>query len=338
MSKNVGEYMEEQIDILLATYNGEKYIKEQIDSILNQTYKNIKIIISDDGSKDGTRKILEQYEQKEKRIKIYYQPQNIGYVKNFEFLLKKVESNIYMLSDQDDVWLPEKVEKTYEVLKKEKADLVFGDLEVVNEKLEQIYPSFGDFMKLNRKIKKYIHSYKLNYLYNCVTGCTVMAKKENIGKVIPIPTNSKYVIHDHWLGLMIGMKGKMAYVPEKYIKYRQHGNNQVGTEKISHGFKKLEDVRNLFIQVKLGVFKTYVENNDRFPKDIQKLNIEAYEYFKMIENKKNFNFIKWNVFHKLYKTETFIYYIENFFIMNLPFIAKGAFNVRYLWLKLMKKR
>lgn len=338
MSKNVGEYMEEKIDVLLTTYNGEKYIKEQIDSILNQTYKNINLIISDDSSKDGTRKILEQYEQKEKRIKVYYQPKNIGYIKNFEFLLKKVESDIYMLSDQDDVWLPEKIEKTYEVLKREQADLVFGDLEVVNQDLEQIYPSFGDFMKLNRKIKKYIHSYQLNYLYNCVTGCTVMAKKEGIEKVLPIPTNSKYLIHDHWLGLITGLEGKLAYVPEKYIKYRQHGNNQVGTEKISHQFKTLEEVRNLFIQVKLGIFITYVENNDKFPKDIQKLNVKAYEYFKKIENRKNFNFRKWGVFHQLYRTETLLYYIENFFIMNLPCLAKIAFKVRYFGLKLMKKR
>ena len=80
----------ERIDILLATYNGEKYIKEQIDSILNQTYKNIKLIISDDCSKDGTRQILKQYE-KDSRVKVIYQEKNLGYIKNFEFLLKQVK-------------------------------------------------------------------------------------------------------------------------------------------------------------------------------------------------------------------------------------------------------
>ena len=103
--------MEEKIDILLATYNGEKYVQEQIESILNQTYKNIHLIISDDVSTDGTREILKQYEEN-KNITIYYQSQNLGYIKNFEFLISKVENNIYMLSDQDDVWLPEKIEKT----------------------------------------------------------------------------------------------------------------------------------------------------------------------------------------------------------------------------------
>lgn len=329
---------EEQVDILLATYNGEKYLKELIDSILNQTYKNIKLIISDDCSQDNTRKILEEYEKKDERVAVYYQPQNLGYVKNFEFLLKQVKSNLYMLADQDDVWLPEKIEKSVETLKRENADLVFGDLEVVDKDLKTIYPSFNDFMLLSRKIKKYIKSYKLNYLYNCVTGCTVIAKSKFISKLLPIPANSKYFIHDHWLGIMMSIYGKVAYMPEKYIKYRQHGNNQVGTNKISHKFTKLTQVRELFINVKLGVFGTYVENNDRFPKEIQELNQKAFDYFNMLKDKKNFNFKGWKIFHELYKTETKIYYIENFIIMNLPLIGKGLFKIRHLVLKIMRKR
>ena len=111
--------MEEQIDILLATYNGEKYLREQLDSILNQTYENIQLIISDDCSKDDTRNILKQYEEKDRRVKVYYQDENIGCIKNFEFLLKQVKNKIYMLSDQDDIWMPEKIEKTYQKLEDE---------------------------------------------------------------------------------------------------------------------------------------------------------------------------------------------------------------------------
>ena len=330
--------MEEKIDILLATYNGEKYLKEQLDSILNQTYKNIRIIISDDCSKDTTPEILKEYQKKDDRIELHIQKNNLGVVKNIEFLLKQGKSPYYMLADQDDYWLPEKAEKSLEKLKEEKADLVFGDLEVVDKKLNTMYSSFNDYMLLTRKINKYINSYKVNYLYNCITGCTVLAKKETIEKIIPLPTNSKRVLHDHWIGLMVALNGKLAYVPEKYIRYRQHGNNEVGTEKISHGFKKLEQVRDLFIDVKLGIFETYVKNNERFPEELQKLNNEAYKYFKMIEKKKNFNFRNWKTFHKLYKTEKFMYYIENFFIMNMPLIARGMFNIRYCVLKLMGKR
>ena len=326
------------IDILLPTYNGEKYLKEQIDSILNQTYKNIRLIISDDCSKDSTPKILEEYRGKDERIELYLQKENIGVVKGIEFLLKKVKSNYYMLADQDDVWLPMKVEKSIETLKKENEDLVFGDLEVVDQDLKTMYPSFGDFMLLNRKINKYINSYKVNYLYNCVTGCTVLSKKEFIEKILPIPTESKYLIHDHWIGLVLSLNGKLAYMPEKYIKYRQHGNNQVGTDKISHGFKRLEQVRELFINVKLGVFGTYVNNKNRFPTELQEQNEKALDYFDDIKNKKNFNFKGWGIFHELYKTEKPIYYMENFIIMNMPLIGRILFKIRYGVLKILKRR
>lgn len=330
--------MQETVDVLLATYNGEKYIREQIESILNQTYQNIRLIISDDCSKDNTPEILREYEKKDNRIELYIQEKNLGVVKNIEFLLSKVKNNYYMLSDQDDVWLSEKIEKSLETLTNKDADLVFGDLEVVDQDLKTIYPSFGDFMLLNNKINKYINSPKLNYIYNCVTGCTVLAKKGTIQKIVPLPGKSKYLIHDHWIGLMASIYGKVAYMPEKYIKYRQHGNNQVGTEKISHGFKKLDQVRELFINVKLGVFGTYVENNYRFPESMQELNVEIYDYFKMIQNKKNINFRKWGTFHKLYKTESFNYYMLNFIIMNLPILGRSLFNIRYGILKILGKR
>jgi glycosyltransferase involved in cell wall biosynthesis len=338
LSKNEVKYMEKQIDILLATYNGEKYLKQQIDSILKQTYQNFQLIIADDCSTDKTREILKEYEKKDSRIKVHYQSKNLGCTKNFEFLLKQVENEIYMLSDQDDVWLPEKIEKTYAYLQKEEADLVFGDLEIVDANLETMEPSFNDFMKLHRKIKKYLSTNRLNYLYNCVTGCTIMSKKEWIEKILPIPTKSKYLIHDYWLALMISLQGKLAYMPEKYIKYRQHDNNEVGTEKISHKFTKIKQVRELFIEVKLGIFGTYVDYPEKFPEDLQQLNKKAYQYFQMLPKKKNFNFKGWSIFHQLYKTETFLYYMENFVIMNLPWIGKFLFQIRYSILKILKKR
>ena len=320
--------MEEKIDILLPTYNGEKYIKEQIDSILNQTYKNIKLIIADDCSTDNTVEILKEYESKDSRVELHVLQENIGVVKNIEYLLNLVEAPYYMLADQDDYWMPEKVEKSLEKIKNDNADLAFGDLEVVDENLNTIYPSFNDYMLLTRKINKYIDSYKVNYLYNCVTGCTIIAKKETIEYILPIPNTSKHLIHDHWIALMVALHGKLTYISESYIKYRQHGNNQVGTEKISHKLNKLQEVRELFINVKLGVFGTYVENNDRFSKDLQNLNKEALNYFMMLQKKKKINFKGWTTFHKLYKTEKFMYYIDNFLIMNMPIFAGGLFNIR----------
>lgn len=320
--------MEEKVDILLATYNGEKYIKEQIESILNQTYKNIQIIISDDCSKDGTRQILKEYEKNDK-IKVFYQEENLGYVKNFEFLLKQVESNLYMLSDQDDVWKKEKVEKSVEKIENEKLDLVFGDLEVVDENLNTLYKSYNRYMHLIHKIKKYQKDYRLQYLYNCMTGCTIISRKNWIDKVLPFPTNSKYVIHDYWIGLIIALNGKVGYLDTPYILYRQHGTNQVGTKKASKQYNELKKVRDMSIDIRIGTFETYVMHEEIFDEKLRKQNKKALEYFKMLKNKKNFNFRQWGIFFRLYKYESFSQYIKNFMVLNLPWIVKIVFDLKH---------
>lgn len=320
--------MNQKVDILLATYNGEKYIKEQVESILNQTYENIQIIISDDCSTDKTRQVLKEYENNEK-IKIFYQEKNLGYVKNFEFLLKQVESNLYMLSDQDDVWKKEKVEKSVEKIESEKLDLVFGDLEVVDENLNTLYKSYNRYMHLIHKIKKYQKDYRLQYLYNCMTGCTIISRKNWIDKVLPFPTNSKYMIHDYWLGLVIALNGKVGYIEEPYILYRQHGKNQVGSKKASKTASKLEEVRNISINTRIGTFETYVMHEEIFDEKLRKQNKKALEYFKMLKNKKNFNFRQWGIFFRLYKYESFSQYIKNFMVLNLPWIVKIVFDLKH---------
>ena len=312
----------EQIDILMATYNGEKYLKEQIESILNQTYANIRLIISDDCSTDSTKDIIKEYENKDKRVISYFQEKNLGYVKNFEFLLTKVENEVYMLSDQDDYWLPEKVEHTYNCLKKNGADLVFTDLTVVDEKQNIVGNSFNDMMDLTRKINKTLNTRELVYLYNCVTGCTLMAKKDMIDKILPIPTNSNHLFHDHWITLVTSINGKIAYLPEKLIKYRQHENNQIGAKHKIYTNNTIEEIRNHFINVKLGIFESYIQNPQIFTEELKTRNIKAYNYYEMLQKKSKVNFKNWGIFHDLYKNETFKYYMENFFILNLPCIAK----------------
>jgi len=317
----------EKIDILMATYNGEKYVAQQINSILEQTYTNFNLIISDDGSTDNTRKILEEYKQKDDRIKVYYQEKNLGYIKNFEFLLTKVTSDIYMLSDQDDIWLKEKVEKSYQKLIDEKADLVYTDLKVVDQELNEINPSFMRMMKFYKKAVKYTE-YRSVYLYNTVTGCTVISKKKFIEKILPLPNESKYVIHDLWIALVVGLYGKIVYMDKAYILYRQHGKNQIGANKASYKMESLDEIRNLFIQVKKELFAAYCNNEEKFTDQLKSLNKKALSYFKMVETKKYINFRGWNIFFKLYKTENLKYFVLNFLIMNIPIIARSLFNIR----------
>ena len=317
----------EKVDVLLATYNGEKYLRKQIDSILNQTYKNINLIISDDCSKDKTKEILKEYEKKDNRIKIFYQEKNLGLINNFEFLLKKAESPLFMLADQDDVWLSNKIEQTFKKLKKDNADLVFTDLEIVDENLKILDLSFNRKMKKIHKIKKTIKTKQFEYLYNNITGCTIMCKTKWIKDILPIPKNSKYIIQDSWIGLIVSLNGKISYLDEPTIRYRQHGDNLVGTQKQSYKFEDFNQIRQLFIEVKKDLFKTYLENKEKFPDDLNKLTSMGKEYFDKIEQKENINFKGWNIFHKLYKNEQIGYYIINFIILNIPILGRVLFKI-----------
>ena len=311
-----------KIDILLATYNGEKYLEEQLDSILNQTYENFRLLISDDGSKDNTRKILEKYSKKDNRIILFFQEKNLGVIKNFEFLLRKVENKYYMFSDQDDIWKKNKIEKSIIKLEETNSDLVYSDLEVVDENLNIIYKSYWKLKGIYKKIKKY-NNFKSLYLNNFVTGCTIIAKSEQIKDVLPLPNTSKYILHDYWIALIISQKGKITYIEEPLIKYRQHKNNKIGSKKRSDELKSVAEIRELFIQVKKEHFTVCIENNEKIENEqIQKLNKKALEYYEMLGKKKNFNFRNWSLFFRLYKYESLSYKMQNFIILNLPFIAK----------------
>ena len=303
------------IDILMATYNGETYLKEQIESILNQTHKDFRLLISDDCSKDSTRKILSKYAKKDKRIKIYKQEKNLGYVKNFEFLLSKVENEYYMFSDQDDVWLPDKVKKSLETLIETNSDLAFSDLVVVDEKLDVIKDSFLDFCGLLDRSKKK-QNYDTYYLYNSIAGCTIIGRKYMRDKIIPMPENSKLVIHDYWMGLMAASYGKIAYIDRKDILYRQHDNNCVGYGGKNAKVLTKKELRKKIIDEQTEKFQVLNELKDRFPKEIQLKNQKALEYYKKIKDTKLINF-DLKMYHDVYKGQTLKFYLKSMILLNL---------------------
>ena len=222
-----------RVSILLSTYNGSKYIKEQLDSIFNQTYKNIEIIVRDDGSSDNTIEILKSYNIKPIDTKI-----NLGAMGSFEELLKYAlqnsNSDYFMFCDQDDVWDTKKVEKTLakmEEMEKEFGNiplLVHTDLEVVDEKLNTINSSFMNFQKINPRISKF-HNLLIQ---NAITGCTVMINRKLAQMCLPIP--DKAIMHDWWIGLVATQFGKIGYLDEVTIKYRQHASNTIGAKGFSY--------------------------------------------------------------------------------------------------------
>lgn len=318
----------ERVDILLATYNGENYLVEQLESILSQTYSNFRLLISDDCSTDGTRKILEEYKEKDSRIQLFFQGKNLGVIKNFEYLLKKVESKYYMLSDQDDIWKENKIEKSVEKLENSESDLVYTDLEVVDANLNVTYESYWKLKGIYKKIKKY-NNFEALYLNNFVTGCTLISKEEYIRDVLPLPDTSKFVLHDYWIALIVSQKGKISYIEEPLIKYRQHKNNKIGSRKQSDSLKSIDEIRELFIKVKKEHFTVFIENEEKFESEkVRKLSRKALKYYEMLSKKKNINFRGWGLFFKLYKYEEFGYTIQNFVILNLPILAKILYKFK----------
>lgn len=318
----------EKIDILLATYNGEKFVKEQIESILNQTYENFNLIISDDASTDNTLNILEEYEKKDTRIKVFKKEKNEGLINNFEFLLKNVTSDYFMFSDQDDIWKKDKIEKSINKLKEKNSGLVYTDLEIVDEKLNVIYPSYWKYKQIYKKIIKY-NNFEVLYLNNFVTGCTILAKSKYIKDILPLPRNSKFVLHDYWTALIISAKDKISYVEEPTIQYRQHKNNRVGSSRKSDQLENFEDLRNLFIRVKIEHFEVFKENIEKIKtKEISKYTNEALKYFENLKKVKYINLKNWNLFFRLYKYEEFSYTIQNFIILNIPILGKLAFKIK----------
>ena len=324
-----------QIDILLATYNGEKYLKYQLDSILNQTHKNIRLLINDDCSTDNTRFILKEYEEKDDRIKVKYNEKNLGYVKNFEDLLKRVENKYFALSDQDDFWKEEKIEKSLNKLLEEDADLVFTDLEPVDEKLNTITPSMVRFMQMDKNIKKH-QDYKSVFLRNCVTGCTILSKKELINEYIPIPTKEP-MVHDWWMALIISQIGKITFLDEPTIKYRQHGNNQLGIYGMKNYIQDFDEYREKYIKLKLDQFNLYVENERFFKnKELITLSKNAIKYLEDIRTKKYFNFKNIKTFFELYNMEFFSMRLKTYLMLNLPIVGRVLFNLRAIICKIKK--
>ena len=257
---------------------------------------------------------------------IYRQQKNIGIIANFEFLIDKVRSDYFMFADQDDVWKEDKIEKTLKVLEETDSDLVYTDLEVVNSRLKPIAPSYWELKGFSNKIKKY-NNFKSLYLNNYITGCTMMVRSKWINSFLPFPKNSKYVLHDYWVSLVVSQEGKISYIDEKLMLYRQHTNNKIGSKTKSEELKTLDEIRNLFLEVKIEHFKTFIDNEKIFKEmEVRELNKKALQYFERLKNVKNFNFSEWGLFFKLYKYEDFKYKMKNFLILNMPFFARIVFK------------
>lgn len=212
------------VSVCIATYNGEKYIHQQLDSILKQLREDDEIIISDDSSTDRTLEIIQSFN--DKRIHVFPNNQFYSPIFNFENAIKHAQGDYIFLSDQDDIWMDNKVEKMMDVL--QHFVLVVSDCYVVDKDCCIIHNSFFKEKPTTGILKNLI---KNNYL-----GCCMAFRKELLSKALPFP--KRIAMHDIWLGLCGALFYDTAFIPDRLIMYRRHGGNASPTaEKSKYGLK-----------------------------------------------------------------------------------------------------
>ena len=224
------------LSVALCTYNGEQYLKEQLESFANQSLLPDELVVCDDGSSDGTIEILRMFSLCAPfEVKVIQNEKSLGIVKNFSKAIEYCSGEYIAISDQDDIWMYEKLKETVGLLKvmekkygKEFPLLVHSDLTVVDVDLNILNESM---MKSQHIENEDIPSRALGTLLanNYVTGCTVVINKALKNLSLPIPREA--IMHDRWLALVAASSGKIGFVDQPLILYRQHGNNQVGARK-----------------------------------------------------------------------------------------------------------
>ncbi len=217
--------MDETVDILLATYEtNSKFLKQQIESILNQTYTNIHLIISDDNSKsEELKNILEEIAKNDKRVEIYFQPQNLGYIKNFEFLLAHSKSEYICYSDHDDIWNTDKVEKELKALKQNNVDMVYCNCMLIDENENILQKNY--FKYKNMPLVKG-NNQTLGISRYLGLGCSQLFTKSIKEKMLPF---TEKVMAQDWLVSFIANENKgVCYIEEPLFLYRQHTSNVFG--------------------------------------------------------------------------------------------------------------
>jgi glycosyltransferase involved in cell wall biosynthesis len=208
-----------EVSIAICTYNGDKYLDQQLDSILNQTYGNIaEIVCVDDGSQDDTIKILKDYQQFDARIKIFENETNLGYIRNFERALILCSNDYIALADQDDLWYPEKIERLMNAIGDNL--MVYSDSDYIDEQNRKIGKKMSDFRRLRA-----CNSCLNLALFNGISGHAMIVRKELIKMTIPF---SLKIPHDYWMAFFAAQYGSMAYVDESLVGYRQHTGNSLG--------------------------------------------------------------------------------------------------------------
>lgn len=290
------------VSVAMTTYNGEKYLKEQIDSILNQSYKNIELVICDDCSKDGTWRILQEYATMDNRIKIVQNSSNLGFIRNFEQAISLCTGDFIALSDQDDIWEPWKLEESLQAI--ESYDLVCTNSLLVDENNNSLEYTLKDTLECYSISENQDLLFKHLCFHNFAQGSTMLARAQFL-KSIKIPVETTYrIFHDHWYALNATVLGNgLMYIDKPSIRYRQH-QAQVTVKKEKKEFLRLlttvhsksqndDLIKNCNASIDLckNILKLpLIENKRKFVLEVKK-------YFECMKNKNWYTFCFFVKYH-----------------------------------------
>ena len=225
--------MNKLISIAIATYNGEKFLKEQLESIINQTYKNLEIIICDDCSTDNTIYIIKDFQKRDKRIKLYKKEKQLGVLKNFEKAISLCNGKYIATSDQDDIWNINKVK----ILLSEIQDniLIYHDDILIDARGNIV---FNSFFKSNEISINKSHITKALILDNWISGHACMFSYKLKNYILPIPNEIEH--YDMWIAIIASKIGKIKYLDQQLVSWRQHESNKSGSKIKERGlFEKI---------------------------------------------------------------------------------------------------
>lgn len=223
------------ISVALCTYNGERFLWEQLESLARQTQLPDELVIYDDRSTDNTVDLVHKFALTAPfKVCVFVNEQQVGVTKNFEKALTQCTGDILFLCDQDDVWHPEKISHMAAFLEQNPAlNVVFSDALLINEQGEPFQTTFWDVVRLQSvQLQQWRQgeSIRVMLIGNRVAGCTMALRKSFLNQLLPFPLDIPDFLHDTWIAFVASVLDQIQFIPEPLVNYRQHAAQQVGTQ------------------------------------------------------------------------------------------------------------
>ena len=292
------------ISIALATYNGSKYLREQLDSILAQSMDDFEVVACDDCSTDETPQILQEYASRDSRFKVYQNAKNLGFKKNFEHILSLCKGEFIAFCDQDDIWEPNHLEILYKNIGDNYC--IGANSLIINENGISQNKTLLEYWPIHVMPQNGKELFQHELYSNVIQGTASLIRASLIKQALPIPEDIKY--HDYWFALVAGLNEKCKYIGDVVLKYRRHSNNASEYQKFTI-WNAIKDLyrfskdRKGFYQDSINLLNN-LARQEKIPSDKQKLISDALKFYTDLSENKNRFSILW-FYIKNYNVITF---------------------------------